>query len=156
PSKIEAVKNRKVPRTPFEVRSFLGLAGYYRRFIENFSKIAKSYYLDSEVKERVKPKRVRAINMTLHSSIKDIILSAQKKAIGLQKDEAHKSKYSVHLRADKMYYDLGDMYWWPGMKKDIAEYAEVGKGQLIGHELVQETTEKISHIKDRLKVARDL
>ncbi|GKD58006.1 putative reverse transcriptase domain-containing protein [Tanacetum coccineum] len=37
-------------------------------------------------------------------------------------DEAHKSKYSVHPGADKMYYDLRDMYWWPGMKKDIAEW----------------------------------
>ncbi|GJV46054.1 putative reverse transcriptase domain-containing protein [Tanacetum coccineum] len=37
-------------------------------------------------------------------------------------DEAHKSKYSVHLGADKMYYDLRDRYWWPRMKKDIAEY----------------------------------
>nr|GEY51416.1 hypothetical protein [Tanacetum cinerariifolium] len=36
-------------------------------------------------------------------------------------DEAHKSKYYVHLGADKMYYDLRDMYWWPGMKKDIAK-----------------------------------
>nr|GEW62807.1 hypothetical protein [Tanacetum cinerariifolium] len=37
-------------------------------------------------------------------------------------DEAHKSRYSVHLRANKMYYDLRDMYWWPGMKKDITLY----------------------------------
>ncbi|GJR13387.1 putative reverse transcriptase domain-containing protein [Tanacetum coccineum] len=110
-------------------------------------------------KERVKPKRVRAMNMTLQSSIKDRILAAQKEAVdefaGLQKgldemieqrsdgtlyyldriwvplkgevrtlimDEAYKSKYSVHPGADKMYYDLRDRYWWPGMKKDIAEY----------------------------------
>ncbi|GKE71232.1 putative reverse transcriptase domain-containing protein [Tanacetum coccineum] len=75
-------------------------------------------------KERVKPKRVRSINITLQSSIKDRILAAQKEAVdesaGLQK--AHKSKYSVHPGADKMYYDLGDRYWWPGMKKDIVMY----------------------------------
>nr|GEW85327.1 putative reverse transcriptase domain-containing protein [Tanacetum cinerariifolium] len=96
-------------------------------------------------KERVKPKRFRAMNMTLQSSIKDMILAAQKEALdksaGLQKDldemiklrndgalyyldriwvplkgnvrtlimdEAHKSNYSVHLGADKMYYDLRD------------------------------------------------
>ncbi|GKD43692.1 putative reverse transcriptase domain-containing protein, partial [Tanacetum coccineum] len=37
-------------------------------------------------------------------------------------DEAHKTKYSVHPRADKMYHDLRDMYWWSGMKRDIATY----------------------------------
>ncbi|GKE55667.1 putative reverse transcriptase domain-containing protein, partial [Tanacetum coccineum] len=110
-------------------------------------------------KERVKPKRVRAMNMILQSSIKDRILAAQKEAVdesaGLQKGldemielrndgalyymdriwvplkgdvrtlimyEAHRSKYFVHPGADKMYYDLRDRYWWPGMKKDIAVY----------------------------------
>ncbi|GKD53981.1 putative reverse transcriptase domain-containing protein [Tanacetum coccineum] len=110
-------------------------------------------------KERVKPKRVRAINMILQSSIKDRILVAQKEAVdefaGLQKgldemikqrsdgtlyylnriwvplkdevrtlimDEAYQSKYSIHPGDEKMYYDLRDRYWWPRMKKDIAEY----------------------------------
>nr|GEV98729.1 reverse transcriptase domain-containing protein [Tanacetum cinerariifolium] len=75
-------------------------------------------------KERVKPKRVRAMNMTLQSSIKDRILAAQKEAVdeSARLQKAHKSKYFVHPRADKMYYDLRDGYWWPGMKKDIAVY----------------------------------
>ncbi|KAJ0790046.1 putative nucleotidyltransferase, Ribonuclease H [Helianthus annuus] len=40
PAKVEAVMNWQEPRTPTEIRSFLGLAGYYRRFIGNFSRIA--------------------------------------------------------------------------------------------------------------------
>ncbi|GJU87397.1 putative reverse transcriptase domain-containing protein [Tanacetum coccineum] len=104
PSKIEVVKSWKAPRTPTEVRSFLGLAEYYRRT------------------------RLCVMNMILQSSIKDRILAAQKKAVDegevrtLIMDEAHKSKYSVHPGADTMYYDLRDRYWWPRMKKDIAEY----------------------------------
>ncbi|GJT20823.1 putative reverse transcriptase domain-containing protein [Tanacetum coccineum] len=37
-------------------------------------------------------------------------------------NEAHTTKYSVHPGADKIYYDLQDIYWWPGMKKYIALY----------------------------------
>nr|GEX50728.1 putative reverse transcriptase domain-containing protein [Tanacetum cinerariifolium] len=164
-------------------------------------------------KEIVKPERVRAINMTLQSSIKDRILAAQKEACdeSTRLQKAHKSKYSVQPGAYKMYYDLRDRYWGPIMKKDIAVYVrltmdfvmkllmtssghdtiwviiyrltksayfllmredykmdrlarlylneivarhEIGEGQLIGPELVQETTEKISQIKDRLKATR--
>ncbi|GKB14301.1 putative reverse transcriptase domain-containing protein [Tanacetum coccineum] len=37
-------------------------------------------------------------------------------------DEAHKTRYSVHPGADKMYHVLRDMYWWLGIKRDIATY----------------------------------
>ncbi|GJY53333.1 putative reverse transcriptase domain-containing protein [Tanacetum coccineum] len=42
PAKIESIKDWASPKTPTEIHQFLGLAGYYRRFIEGFSKIAKS------------------------------------------------------------------------------------------------------------------
>ncbi|GJV14039.1 putative reverse transcriptase domain-containing protein [Tanacetum coccineum] len=42
PAKIESIKDWASPKTPTEIRQFLGLAGYYRRFLEGFSKIAKS------------------------------------------------------------------------------------------------------------------
>ncbi|GKC51860.1 reverse transcriptase domain-containing protein, partial [Tanacetum coccineum] len=88
-------------------------------------------------KERVKPKWVQAMAMTIQSGVKGMILVAQGEAFDQENvmderlhggvrivimDEAHKSRYSVHLGADKMYYDLRDMYWWPGMKRDIATY----------------------------------
>ncbi|GJS81530.1 putative reverse transcriptase domain-containing protein [Tanacetum coccineum] len=41
PAKIESIKDWTSPKSPTEIRQFLGLTGYYRRFIEGFSKIAK-------------------------------------------------------------------------------------------------------------------
>ncbi|GJY19940.1 ribonuclease H-like domain-containing protein [Tanacetum coccineum] len=113
-------------------------------------------------KERLKPRRVRAMAMTIQTRMREKIQAAQSEALkqenilaeslhGLDQqmekkegeslyfmdriwvplvggvrtvimDEAHKSKYSVHPEADKMYHDLRDMYWWPGMKRDIATY----------------------------------
>nr|GEY64846.1 retrotransposon protein, putative, Ty3-gypsy subclass [Tanacetum cinerariifolium] len=295
PSKIEAVKNWEAPRTSSEVRSFLGLAGYYRRFIENFSKIAKPFTVLTQKSktfdwgkeqenafQTLKGKLCDAPVLALPDGQKDfmvycdafglglgyvlmqrgraiayasrqlkiheknyttydlelgavMILASQKEACNesarLQKgldemiehrsdgalyyldriwvplkgdvrtlimNEAHKSKYSVHLGVNKMYYDLKDRYWWPGilidfvtklsrtssghdtiwvimdrltksayflpMHKDykmdrkcrlMIMWAEVREGYLIGPELVQETSEKISQIKDRLKAMRD-
>ncbi|GJX46491.1 hypothetical protein Tco_0271681, partial [Tanacetum coccineum] len=312
PAKIEAVKNWASPTTPSEIRQFLGLAGYYRRFIEGFSKIAKPMteltqknqkfdwgeeqeeafqllkqklcvapilalpegsddfvvYCDASIKglgavlmqrmkviayasrqlkiheknytthdlelgavvfalkiwrhylygtkcvvftdhkslqhildqkdlnmrqrrwiellsdydceiryhpgkanvvadalsrkERIEPLRVRALVMTIGLDLPSRILEAQREAVknenlgaedisGMLKKleartdgtlcldnrswlpcygdtrslimhESHKSKYSIHPGADKMYHDLKMLYWWPNMKADIATY----------------------------------
>ena len=52
PSKVQEVMNQKAPTSVHEVRSFLGLAGYYRRFIPDFSKVAKpmTRLLEKDVK----------------------------------------------------------------------------------------------------------
>ncbi|GJZ29494.1 putative reverse transcriptase domain-containing protein [Tanacetum coccineum] len=73
---------------------------------------------------------------TTLSSIKGLILAAQNEASKVVNAPAEmlrvldeqmerrndEALYSVHPGADKMYYGLKDMYWWPRMKKDIALY----------------------------------
>ncbi|GKA25940.1 putative reverse transcriptase domain-containing protein [Tanacetum coccineum] len=79
-------------------------------------------------KERVKPKRkgldemIELRNDGALYYLDRIWVPLKGDVRTLIMDEAHKSKYFVHPGADKMYYDLRDKYWWPGMKKDIAIY----------------------------------
>ncbi|GKA43289.1 putative reverse transcriptase domain-containing protein [Tanacetum coccineum] len=127
-------------------------------------------------KEWVKPRRVRAMAMTIQFGVKEMILAAQGEVFkqenvlaerlhGLDQrmerkedgslyfmdriwvplvgdvrmanlDEAHKSKYFVHPGADKMFHDLRDMYWWPGMKRDIATYIPEWKWDRITMDLI--------------------
>ncbi|GJU22125.1 putative reverse transcriptase domain-containing protein, partial [Tanacetum coccineum] len=140
PSKIEAVKNWKAPRILSGVRSFLGLAGYYHRFIEDFSKIAKPLTVLTQKTLPDGPKCIRPrIRMCVDAKrgIDEMIELRSDGALyyldriwvplkgdvrTLIMDEAHKSKYSVHPGDNKMYYDLRDRYWWSGMKKDIIVY----------------------------------
>ncbi|GJY77918.1 putative reverse transcriptase domain-containing protein [Tanacetum coccineum] len=65
-------------------------------------------------------------------------------------DETHKSKYSVYPGADKMYYDLRDRYWWPGMKKDIAEYEGIAMDFVINLPRTSSEHDTIWVIVDRL------
>ncbi|GJV05696.1 putative reverse transcriptase domain-containing protein [Tanacetum coccineum] len=157
------------------------LAGYYRRFIKNFYKIAKSLTILTQKcktfdwgKEQelafqtLKDKLCNAPILALPDGPKNLVVYCDASGLGLGcvlmqrgkviayasrqlkiheknytthdlelgriwvplkggmrtmiMDEAYKSKYFVHPGADKRYYDLRDMYWWPGMKKDIAVY----------------------------------
>ncbi|GJZ09435.1 putative reverse transcriptase domain-containing protein [Tanacetum coccineum] len=119
-SKCEFWLQEKAPRTPSEVRSFLGLAGYYRRFIEDFSKIAKPLTVLTQ-KSRTFDWGEEQENA--FQTLKDKLFPLKGDVKTLIMDEAHKLKYFVNPGADNMYYDLRDRYWWPGMKKDIAVYA---------------------------------
>lgn len=68
PKKVDAV--RKFPRTPRNIKQFLGLAGYYRKFIPDFSTIAKplSHLLKKDVKFRWTESQDQAFN-----KLKDIL-----------------------------------------------------------------------------------
>ncbi|GJQ96937.1 putative reverse transcriptase domain-containing protein [Tanacetum coccineum] len=188
PSKMEAMKNWKVPKTPSEIRPFLGLAEQEEDFqtlkddlcnapILSFPdgpddfvvycdalnqgfgcvlmqkgkvivyascqmKIYEKNYTTHDLelgvenvvadalskKERVKPRQVRAMSMTIQSGVKDKILAAQSEASKVENAPAEMLRVLDQQMeknedgADKMYHDLRDMYWWSGTKRDVATY----------------------------------
>ena len=96
PTKIEAVVNWKPPRNVTEARSFLGLAGYYRRFVRGFYVIASllTKLLRKEIKfewtdkcqksfEQLKGMLVEAPVLTQPTSRKEYTLYSDDLGIGL-------------------------------------------------------------------------
>nr|GEZ09019.1 hypothetical protein [Tanacetum cinerariifolium] len=100
-------------------------------------------------KERVKPKKRGMDEMIKQRSdgtlyyLDQIWVPFKGEVRTLIMDEARKLKYSIHPGADKMYYDLRDRYWWPGMKKDVAEYVRIAMDSVTklprttsGHDII--------------------
>ncbi|WVZ85175.1 hypothetical protein U9M48_032125 [Paspalum notatum var. saurae] len=123
PEKIEAVSNWKTPRNVTEIRSFLGLAKYYRRFIENFSRIAKpmtellkdkvSFEWNDKCEESfqcLKDKLTTTPVLTLPDLRKDFVVycDASRQGLGcvLMQDNHVISYASCQLRAHEENYPL--------------------------------------------------
>ncbi|GJX22687.1 putative reverse transcriptase domain-containing protein [Tanacetum coccineum] len=127
PTKIESIKDWASPKTPIEIRQFLGLAGYYRRLIKGFLKIAKSmtkltqkgvkfYWGDKEEAafQLLKKKLCSAPILALPEGSEDFVVycDASHKGLGVvlmqrEKTEAHKPE---NLKTE----DVGGM-----IRKDI-------------------------------------
>nr|GEW07271.1 retrotransposon protein, putative, Ty3-gypsy subclass [Tanacetum cinerariifolium] len=140
PAKIESIKDWTSPKMPKEIRQFLGLAGYYRRFIEGFSKIANSMTkLTQKGTEAQKPENIKNedIGGMLVENLKDLEklrtekLEPRMDGILCLNDrswfpcygdlrivimhEFHESKYYIHPGFNKMYQDMKRLYWPSGL-----------------------------------------
>ncbi|GJU28487.1 putative reverse transcriptase domain-containing protein [Tanacetum coccineum] len=227
PSKVESVKNWKIPESSTEIRSFLGLAGYYRRFIKNFSKIAKpltlltqknkTYVWGNEQDEAIrilKEKLCNAPVLALSDGPDDFVAycDASKQSFGcvlmqqgkviayasrqlkkheknytthdleldngeiyffdriwipsvgdvrkLIMDEAHTSRYSVHPGANKMYYDLRDLYWWPEIsewkwEKIIMDFVTKLLKSSSGYDMIWVIVDRLTKLAHFLHIRED-
>ncbi|GJX23313.1 retrotransposon protein, putative, ty3-gypsy subclass [Tanacetum coccineum] len=82
-------------------------------------------------------------------------------------NEAHKSKYSVHPGADKMYHNLCYMYWRPRMKRDIATYVKWKWDKItmdlitklprsrIGHDAIRVIVDRLTKLAHFLAIRED-
>ncbi|GJV97386.1 putative reverse transcriptase domain-containing protein [Tanacetum coccineum] len=106
PTKIELIKDWGSPKTPTEICLFLGLAGYYRRFIEGFSKIAKSMtkLTQKNVKFDCGEKEEAAFQLIKHKLCSAPILALPKGSenIIVYCDASHKGLGVVLMQKEKV------------------------------------------------------
>ncbi|GKA49267.1 putative reverse transcriptase domain-containing protein [Tanacetum coccineum] len=154
PAKIESIKDWASPKSPTKIRQFLGLVGYYRRFIEGFSKIAKNNdqaHPEEGLKQR-KPENFKITKMLEECCMENAKI--QRKSRGYEYCVSSTNRRAK--REDNSQYSSRDL---------IRDYvSDIGKGwvnhylgeaQILGPELIQETTERIVQIKQRMQAARD-
>ncbi|GJR19721.1 putative nucleotidyltransferase, ribonuclease H [Tanacetum coccineum] len=137
PAKVEAITKWPRPTTLTEVRSFLGLAGYYRRFVEGFSRLAL-------------PRLVSAPVLTLPSGTGgyQIYSNASKKGLGRNGQfQTLRGFVEVFLCALE----------WTGNWDEylcLVEFAYNNKTGSLWFELIEVTNEKVAIAKEKLKEAR--
>ncbi|GJZ45749.1 putative reverse transcriptase domain-containing protein [Tanacetum coccineum] len=157
PTKIKSIKDWTSPKLPTEIRQFLGLVGYYRRFIEGFSKIAKPMTKLTQKKVKfvwgdkqeaafqlLKQKLCSAPIIALPKGSEDFIAYC---------DTSKKGLGAVLMQREKI-LNAPDLKPKPENIKS-EDVGEIGEAQILGPELIQETTEKIIQIKQRMQAARD-
>ncbi|XP_073045943.1 uncharacterized protein [Primulina eburnea] len=111
-NKVEAVLQWSARMSVPEIHSFLRLAGYYRRFIEGFSNIARPL---TQLTQKV------ATDGSLRMKDRWVVPDASQLRQGLLR-RAHCSRYSIHLGDKKMYKDLRSQFWWKGIKRDVIDF----------------------------------
>nr|GFA94300.1 putative reverse transcriptase domain-containing protein [Tanacetum cinerariifolium] len=101
PTKIESIKDWASPKTPMEIRQFLGLAGYYRRFIKSFSKIAK---LMTKLTQKNGEKEEAAFQLIKQKLCSSPILALPKgsKIFIVYCDASHKGLGAVLIQNEKV------------------------------------------------------
>nr|GEV26953.1 putative reverse transcriptase domain-containing protein [Tanacetum cinerariifolium] len=140
-AKIESVKNWATPTTPTEVRQFLGLACYYRRFIKDMT---TAYHPQTDRQSE------RTIQ-TLKDMLRDCVIDFRKRW------ERHlplvEFSYNNNYHASIKATPFEALY---GQKcRSHVCWVEVRDVQVIGPEIIQETTKKIIQIQQRLQAVRD-
>ncbi|KAJ9553575.1 hypothetical protein OSB04_017620 [Centaurea solstitialis] len=134
-AKVEAVTKCEVSKTPIEIRSFLGLAGYYKRFFHDFSKMVM--HVTKLVRRNVEllgdDFEVELIKSSQVDAVKECRMRLDRH-FGT-KLKSPSSMFAWEL--SKMGRDLKTDYWWPGMKRVVARYV---KEMAESHDVLVTTT----------------